>query len=184
MKTIFLDWDNTLYNSTKAMTKLYNKIYNDDADYKEIKTWNATNFKYIRNSEQIERLFLDEEMYQEDMFYDGALKFINDYYSNIVIVTVGRVDNLYHKSKLKNKLFPKVKLIGLENNDIYTLSKGLINMSGGIFVDDKADYLHQSNAEVKILFDPMGYEWNEGYTGLRAKDWSEVVQILKQKEII
>ena len=181
MREIFLDFDNTIYSSTKAMTRLYNKIYNDNANHRELTTWNAKNFKYIRNSEQIERLFMDEEMYREDEFYDGAVDFIRENADRVTIVTVGRGLNLLHKIKLKNKLFPKVKFIGLENNDIYILSKGLINMSGGVFVDDKGSYLDQSNADLKVLFDPVGYEWNQEYKGLRVKSWSELIKILEDE---
>jgi hypothetical protein len=60
------------------------------------------------------------------------------------------------------------------------LDKSMIDMSGGIIVDDCAANLESSNAEIKILFD-NDFDWNANCTNydFRTYDWLELYDYLE-----
>lgn len=164
---IYLDADGVLLQSIKAMVELIKDKHNLDLKPHEVIDWN---FHHSLSSKQIEELFSDERFFDIVEFYDGVLEFIKQHIDKITIVTKGQPRNL----ELKGLLFAKhglgnMKYIGLPLNK----SKGCVDMSKGLFIDDCVNNLDESNAKIKILF--REYEndasWQLGWNGLEMKSW-------------
>lgn len=191
---LFIDFDNTLVNSTKQSVAMLNKKFNKNMDWRNLKRYDYKDlFKNISTNDVIE-LFEDEEFFNNVETYDDVKDVLfqvgNNY--NISIVTCGNKNNLALKNKWLSENFK-----GLYDNYYYLnnikLDKSSVNMKNGIHIDDHVDALRSSNAKIKILFKHDGIEtnWNrhnpteELYI---VTSWRQISDILnfyiKQGEII
>lgn len=191
---LFIDFDNTLVNSTKQSVAMLNKKFNKNMDWRNLKRYDYKDlFKNISTNDVIE-LFEDEEFFNNVETYDDVKDVLfqvgNNY--NISIVTCGNKNNLALKNKWLSENFK-----GLYDNYYYLnnvkLDKSGVNMKNGIHIDDHIDALRSSNAKIKILFKHDGIEtnWNrhnpteELYI---VTSWRQISDILnfyiKQGEII
>ena len=95
---------------------------------------------------------------------------LNDILTKLQSSQKGNIRNL----ELKGCLFEecglnKVKYIGLPLNK----SKGCVDMTNALFIDDCTKNLNETNAKVKILFREFenDAEWQLGWNGLEMKSW-------------
>ena len=184
-KTCYIDLDCTLYNTVKQIVKMYDEDFCYYSDYKqipwtEVKTWNFTELEAAR-PEQIDVYFNQKRFFDNVEMYENAKATIdwlsNNY--NIVFVSHGYTPNLRLKEEYIKKHFPYAEFIGVnlkEHKD-----KSCVNMSNGIFIDDKTENLDTSNADIKICFGET-YEWNNDYqvdyiNKFNAYNWDEVTKI-------
>ena len=59
--------------------------------------------------------------------------------------------------------------------------KGIVDMDGGIMIDDNASYLRDTNAKYKILYDNQReIDVNMDWDGLRAYDWQDAYKLLSE----
>lgn len=182
---LFIDFDNTIVNSTKAFCDIYNlRYYNHPnfikADWQKSYLYNFSDVcPLLKNKEEVENIFCSETFF-------NILEFINNntfnvieelsYKYKIIIPSIGWPKNISLKSLwIENKL-PMIKEFILINNGDCSMDKRIIDMSGGIIIDDVASNLN-CNAERKICF---GYKHdkNEEWTGEWCKDWSKVKEKL------
>lgn len=166
----YLDFDGCITHSLEAMVNLLNKKYNMNVQPQEITSWNFAD-KFPIKQRELEDLFADMEFYDILEFIEGAVAFIKAHKHESIIITKGDLLNgLYKRCKLDMSDLEYVPMIILPLN----VSKSVINMSDGIFVDDNADNLRESNARVKILFmeyvDDVDREWQRGWNGFRVSD--------------
>ena len=183
-KKCFIDLDCCTINTVKCITELYDEDFKYYSDYKkipweEVTSWNFTELsaappKYIDYYFNQERFFDKVEMFKDAK--DVIDKLSQKY--NIIFVSHGYSPNLRLKEKWVNKNFPYANFIGVnlkEHND-----KSCVNMSDGIFIDDRLDNLKSSNSKVKICFGD--YEWNKPDTSftdfIKVFDWNSVGEIL------
>jgi len=164
---IYLDADGVIIQSVKAMVKLIMDKYVIDLETCEVVNWN---FHDDLSSKQIEDLFSDESFFDIVELYDGVFNFIKRHTDKITIITKGNSRNLELKGLLfAYHGFDEVKYIGLPLNK----SKGCVDMSGALFIDDCVANLNESNAMIKILFREFdnNAEWQLGWNGLEMRSW-------------
>jgi 5'(3')-deoxyribonucleotidase len=96
------------------------------------------------------------------------------------LCSIGTYNNIHYKSAWIKENLPYVDKAIFINNRENTMNKSLVDMSGGIIIDDVAKNLETSNAEIKILFD-NDFSWNVGCTNYDFKtyDWVEVFNYLE-----
>ena len=165
----YIDFDSTLVNSVKAIVCLLNNQYHKYVDYKFINAWDFSD-QFDVNSLDILTLFDSEEFFDIVEFYDGALEFIKENIDKITIISKGNPTNL----KLKGEFLAKhglseVKYIGLPLNK----SKGFVDMTDCIFIDDITSNLYETNAKYKIQFREFDEikSWNGGWNGEILRNW-------------
>lgn len=88
---------------------------------------------------------------------------------------MGTKINLELKENWFKSHLPYAKFIGCDTNKYKY--KDHVNMSDGIFVEDRADNLENSNAAEKIIYG-CEYEWNQSWRGIRCWNWIEVEKLL------
>ena len=197
---LYMDCDNTLVNSTRSYTNVYNWMFahnkKRDAVWEDVRRWDLKDecprikrkgVKETPEEEKIndvklvndifgnERFFNTLEFYPEmfHLMYEYAVIFSDIY--EVYIVSKGDEANLKLKREWIHTNMPFIKKdnILLLDNSI-GMSKSSIDMSDGIIVDDHQDCISSSNAKWKILFSYKDIltEWNKEvyYKELRAHD--------------
>ena len=165
-KIIYLDFDNTIVNTSKAICSLYNEdfLYYKNfkyVDWREIKSWGftectCTTKEYINTYFNPPRFFkiIDFMPYAEEVISLLQQKY------KIKIVSMGNKPNLKLKQKwIKCNLHDDIEFIGIDFNECE--DKRNIDMSDEIFVDDNVKMLQSSNAHTKICFGDN--EWNNDW---------------------
>ena len=172
---IYCDIDETLWDSIDAVLITLNRRYNTNYKSNDVTTWNFNNLYPNMTDEEIEAIFDSDEFFTNVKFKKDAEDWLRKEYenNNITLITKGNKINLIKKQKWFNEHgFENIPFIGLENHE----SKGSVDMTGCMFLDDCKKNLDESNAEYKILFEnnPRG-EWLQGWTGLRTKSFKPII---------
>ena len=164
----YIDFDGTLTKSLDESVKLLNEIHNKNFKPEDIKTWNFKEYDEDLTDEQIEQIFADERFFDDLKFYDGAKEFLLSHADKTIIVTKGTNKNIYLKKQWLEKQGIDVPVIGLP----IEVSKSLINMDNGIFIDDSTYNLEESNALIRIQFREFDDRyWNKDWEGMVMKSW-------------
>jgi 5'(3')-deoxyribonucleotidase len=182
-KKLFVDFDGTITDSARAFCDAYNLTYcNKDnftpADYTKVNRYDlADQCTLVSTQEKVREIFACYEFWSWLDFMDGAknaLEKLNEKYE-LFICSIGTNLNLSRKAKWIERYLPFIKKCILINNGNNTMDKSIIDMSGGILIDDVAKNLVSSNAECKICFGKI-HPWNEELPNdcVRAETWSEV----------
>lgn len=160
---IYIDVDGVLFASNEAMTSLLNRKYHKHYRGIDVTDWNYTDL-YPTNQEEVEKLYESEEFFNAVKMVRGAKTYLTKYRDKIVIVTKGSVKNFVYKRWYFDRIgFKDIPIISIPFN----VSKGIINMKGGLFIDDCTNNLKESNAKYKVMF----MEYNDGKTRSWQKDW-------------
>lgn len=180
---LYLDIDGVIINTIKCIVSLYNQDFYyyknfQRIDPEDIKTYDFSECK-CATKEYINTYFNTKRFFDNVEFMDNAKEIIymlNNFY-NIILVSHGFSPNLKAKEEWVNYNFPFVKFIGVnlkQSND-----KSSVDMSNGIFVDDKVANLISSNAKEKIIFGEE-YPWNTKDNGYkRYKTWIKLYKYLR-----
>jgi len=159
-QTIFWDVDDVVINSLEVTVDLINEWYNKPNNLpiksvSEAKDWKLQAIHKGLTPEQIDYIFRCPEFWAKVQIREGFNNIIhspilNKY--NHVFVTKGTLDNLTYKECFLRTFLGEFytdhfEYIGLLDHE----SKGTINMSGGIMIDDNMRNLLESNASIKIL---------------------------------
>lgn len=173
---IYLDVDGVLFHSCDAICTLINlsECTNYQGNFKgrDILSWNFKEFGLDLTDEEIEHLFSIEEFFCVVNYIKGAYDFLKRYSKNITIVTKGTKENIWYKSVFFEPF--NIPICGLP----IKCSKSVINMNGGLLIDDSTNNLKESNATYKIQF--LEYkdgkdnirEWTKDWKGLKMYSWS------------
>lgn len=182
MKTIYLDFDNTMVESNKRVIEILNKRYDLDKQESDLKDYGYCSIHNISSAEKLS-IFESDEFFQELQWKPRMLDIIAKHYNNFnwVITTKGTQINLEKKfAWLEKNLCFKMETIGLNNGDL-NWSKATIDMTDGIQIDDLAEAL-DTKAVVKVLYkDYNDHPWqqiNPGDEILVVNDWCEIDDIL------
>lgn len=167
VRRVYLDVDGVLTKSNDAMCALLNKKYNKSHKGIEVLDWNYTNL-YPTNSDEVEALFETKELFDNLELIDNAESYLKQYRNKITIVTKGGAENYLRKRLLFNKKgFEDIPIIRIPLD----VSKAVIDMSDGLFIDDCTSNLNESNAKYKVMFmeynDGKEREWQKGWKGER-----------------
>ncbi|HHT98242.1 MAG TPA: hypothetical protein GXZ90_10170 [Clostridiales bacterium] len=178
MKKIFLDFDGTIVNSVKKIVQLYNERFQKQAEWTKVNKWNFTD-QCPEIESSIKSFFASDEFYEDLELYDfNTLRVFNLLKNKyeVIICTIGCVDNVAKKSQWikKNLKHENIILLAKDNN---IMDKSIIDMSGGIIIDDHENNLFTSNADIKINFG-LKREWNQNWSGLACSNWQELESLL------
>ena len=178
-KTIVIDLDSTIINTSKTIINLYNKINPDNKiEYIEDHNWNFE--PMIRTKEELSELFklFDNPMFYGDtlVIYDKAKEVINklcEHY-NIIIMTKHNESRKPITSKFIKQMFPKVELKFVDNFS----DKGKIVQDCFLVIDDRVDSLTSFDCDViKVCYGD--YQWNKEWKGFRMINWLEIENFLE-----
>ena len=171
---IYLDVDGVIWHSCQAVCDTYYDICGAPRKIKgqDVLSWNFKELDNNLTDFDIEYLFAHERFFEIVKQIKGAYNFIRRYEDKIIIVTKGTKDNIYHKIDILNEHF-SIPIISLP----FECSKGSIDMTGGLHIDDCTNNLKESNATYKIQFLEYNDEyndirnWTKGWNGLKMYRW-------------
>ena len=190
VKKLFIDFDNTIFNTIKAVASLYNEDYRSYDGFKPVNWWDIHTWDFkeccLANREDIHRYFKQPRFFDALEYMDYALEVIQELSKkyDITIISKGSKENLREKGNFimeETILSCMCKFIGVDYN-IYE-DKSHIDMSGGIFIDDEQKNLETSNADIKICFGER-YPWNANFQGIRCHNWIDVIKTITAIEKI
>jgi 5'(3')-deoxyribonucleotidase len=186
MKRLFLDFDCTIVDSVKTYCNVYNSTYKEqegfsEADYNKVNRYDLKDQCHLVDHQEL--IFSAEEFFKQLEFMPYAKEVIERLGSKyeLIICSLGTLDNLSYKAQwIKNNL-PFIKNVILLSTAVgpsgIKTDKSSVNMKDSVFIDDNAENLLSSNAEVKICFG-REYEWNNSWMGQRCFSWKEVEKLL------
>lgn len=170
-KTIVIDLDSTIINTSKIIINLYNKI-NPDNKIKYIEDHNWNFEPMIKTKEQLSELFKlfdNEHFYDEVIFKENALEVVHDLCEKykVIICTKHNESRKPITSKFIKQMFPKAELKFVDNFS----DKGKIECD--VVIDDKPESLNSFDDTVlKICFGD--YTWNKSWNGVKMVSWLEI----------
>lgn len=180
MKKIFLDFDDTMAESSKCMINLINKIYNCNKTQEDLKDYGFQSIYPISEKEKLE-LFESDDFFKNLKLKEGVLDFINTYYKKykIIISTKGTYKNLIKKEKWIKDIFgDKIIFMGLNGN---SHDKSYVDMKDSIEIEDNASCLN-TNAKIKILYKSFNnFPWQQVECSkdiIIVNTWEDICQIL------
>lgn len=180
---LFLDFDDTICLTSKQFVKLANKKYKKEEDWNNINRWDFKDLYPEITNNDINNIFSSEDFFVDLELCENCLDAINSIKNlvNIHIATIGTDKNLKNKMKwIKENLNIDFNFNGILDTGIN--DKSSIDMSGAIFVDDRADNLRSSNANIKILYKNYhNYSWQqiEPNDNIYVVDsWEQICSIL------
>ena len=171
---IYLDVDGVLIHSCQAICDILNEDKGTNFTGNQVLSWNFKEICPDLTDSDIELLFADDRFFKYVQWIKGAREFIERHENNITIVTKGTYRNIFRKILFFDKFNISVPIEGLSLNT----SKNEIDMSDGIFIDDCAKNLRESNAKYKVQFleynDGLNEqrEWIKGFNGYKMYKWS------------
>jgi len=185
---LFVDFDNTLVNSTRSFCTSYNFIYEyhkdfTPANWELVNTWNFSNQCSILKSDSD---VLD--IFENPLFFDclelindntfEILKELNEKYQ-IIIASIGTPINLSLKALYLQENLPFIKDYILMYNNGIKMNKEIIKMDypDSIFIDDHVSNLISSNAVNKYVFG-KDYPWSKTNDYKRLWNWTDVAKEL------
>ena len=182
-RRIFLDFDNTICNSSQAFCRSYNYLYKDKPNFK-LADWTKVEVYNFKDQcplvENVNIIFESDEFWNSIDFINSntyeILEKLNEYYE-IIICSIGTPKNLARKSLWINKNLPFVNNYVLLNNGTNIMDKSIVDMSNSIIVDDVTKNLDSSNAKVKIIFGDE-YEWSKTDRYKRCYNFTDVYNFL------
>lgn len=179
---VFFDFDGVIGDTIKTVVDLYHQDYcNVDGytpvRYDDVKTWHFQELNLLTQNKLYDyfdsQRFFNKLRYTDEcilprvwMILLESLGFRNH------IVTLGTKRNLELKMNYLTKNHYPCDFIGLETNK--HLDKSSVDMTEGVFVDDKVNNMLTSNAKDKIVFGKV-YPWNQHYFNMkRINTWGNL----------
>lgn len=164
---IYVDFDNTLFDSSKAFLQAYDVMVGRTNKTHTL-CWDFDDCNIDKS--KIASIF-DSALFMTYLQpFEGALETLNKLaeLTEVNIVTIGTYENI--KSKIwKLETLDLTKNIGMipiikPKNKSVVMNKEII--PNGILIDDHPNNLKSSNAEHKVLFSwqDKSYDWQKDYT--------------------
>lgn len=177
---LFIDFDNTLVNSTAAICEVYNEEYKNHpdfvpADWRQSQLYDFSDICPLANPEIIEWMFTEDDFFENlwplPYAREAIRKLKQDF--ELYIVSIGTPLNLAKKSYYISKAFPLIDNVILLGTKDCIADKSIIDMAGGYMIDDSLQALDSSNAYTKIIFGPeLEYNKNDKYE--RLESWGQL----------
>lgn len=173
--------DGVIVDSIEAIVSLYNEDFQYYKNYKEIHPCEINTYGFeecnCASKEYINLYFNQPRFFERLNFMPYAKEVIEklkDKY-DVQIITMGFSPNSIGKQIWIHKNLPDIKTICIDMKRYK--DKSHVDLSDGIFIDDKTNNLLTSNAANKILFGDK-YSWNEDWTGTWLYNWTDVEKYL------
>lgn len=186
MVTLYVDADDTILDSSKAVIEMLNEKYNlsPAKTILDLEDWNYHSICDEVTANEVTEIYNSKEFFDRVKIKDGFKKFWNKHKDKfeLKIVTKGTKENLDKKQKYFKENIPEAEVIGVgfTTEDLSDFGKKHIDMRNGIQIDDRTDSLN-TNAPIKILLTHgVQLPWNQ-YLGEYDK---ESVYILENWSVI
>jgi 5'(3')-deoxyribonucleotidase len=179
-RNLFLDFDGVVADSIRSYCEYYRIIYKQNPDYTKVRQYDLRDQCDLVPPEEVNNIVSSQLFFDCLEFMPNALESIKVLNKNfeIVLCSIGTYKNISYKSLWIQENLPFIEnAIFIRNKDC-NMDKAVIDMSGGVIIDDVGLNLATSNAEIKILFD-NDFEWNIGAKyDFKSYDWLEVFNYL------
>lgn len=178
-RKLFIDFDSTIVDTVMAYCNLYNFLFEAELGFIPADPSKNTDWNFDSTCPMV--VGHVREMFEDPMFFYG-LDFFDNAYAvlgglnqkyDVQICTIGTYKNIEQKADWIRRELPFIKKSILLCNEDITMDKSMVNMSGGIFIDDRMDNLMSSNAGLKLCFG-KNFGWNKDWKGLWLPDWVAV----------
>lgn len=176
---LYLDFDNTIVDSIGAICSCYNEDFRYYKKFVPVNPCDVDTYDFkeltLASKHYVDHLFNRPRFFERLQFLENAeeaLEILKDRY-DIYIVSLGYNPNIRQKEIWIKEHMPYVKGMYLINMKKH-VDKSHIDLSDGIFIDDSARVLSNTNAKKKYLFGDF-YSWNKEWSGDRLHNWYEVL---------
>ena len=179
---IFIDFDDTITMSVENVVRIVNKRFGKNVKAEDIKEWDFSDVYPDIPLKDIVDIFGEDEFFQTLRLKQDVLPTLRRYGQYNTITIVSKVDMVAMKRKndwIKEHLVD----IGINLNFRgipLGKSKGIVDMSGGIMIDDNAEFLKETNAKYKILYKcNRKFDEEQEWDGYVVHNWKELDALLK-----
>ena len=181
-KTIIIDLDSTIVDSSATIVNLYNKLNPDNQlTYTPNHSWGFE--PIIRTKEELSNLFKlfdHEDFYKDVIVFPNAIEIINELAENnrVYIVSKHCESRKPITTKWTNKVMPKIEIIFVDNFE----DKGKLFNNCDYCIDDKWESFENFSEDTAcILFGE--YQWNKDCDDYhRCMGWNEVKGYIECRE--
>ena len=178
MNKLMLDFDGTIFDSSRAFLKVYNSTVKNTGKESTL-CWNFDDCGV--QPQYIQRIF-DSDLFAIHLNpYEGAIETIKELskITEVNIVTIGTYSNIKNKIDVLD-YFGLSKRVGMipiikPSDKGVVMDKSIIT-GNTILVDDHTSNLETCSAKYKVLFSYKGldYDWQKGYEPqFKATEWNK-----------
>lgn len=156
MVTLYVDADDTILDSSKAVIEILNEKYNlsPAKTILDLEDWNYHSICDEVTPAEVTEIYNSKDFFDRVKIKKGFENFWRKHKDkfSLKIVTKGTFENLRRKEEYFSKYLPEAEVVGIGFNTdtLSDFGKGRIDMAGGIQIDDRTDSLN-TNAPIKIL---------------------------------
>ena len=178
---IYIDFDDTITSSVENVVRIINKRYNRNVKPQDISKWDFSDVYPDIPLENIVGVFGEKEFFKTLKLKNDVIPTLRRYakYNNLIIVS--KVDGVAIKEKY-NWIKEHLMDIGIDiefRGIPLGKSKGIIDMSDGIMIDDNAQFLKETNAKYKILYKcNRVFDDTQDWDGYTVSSWKELNKLL------
>lgn len=184
---LFVDFDSVIVNTNKAFCDYYNRHYRHKkgyvfADHNACAVWNFHDVCPLAKND-VNEIFGKKELFDLLEIYRFAYKTLEDLSNDyeVIVVSLGTFSNISLKATWIKENLPFIKeVVMIGKNEEVIMNKSVVNMKGGIFIDDVKSNLDSSNADRKILYGKK-FKWNEDWNGEYYKRWVDIGAALSKE---
>ena len=178
---IYIDFDDTIASSIENVVRIVNKRYNRNVKPQDIGMWDFSDVYPDIPLENIVSVFGEKEFFKTLKLKNDVIPTLRRYgkYNHLIIVS--KVDGIAIKEKydwIKEHLIDigiDIEFRGIPLGK----SKGIIDMSDGIMIDDNAQFLKETNAKYKILYKcDRAFDDTQDWDGYAVSNWKELNKLL------
>ena len=178
---IYLDFDDTITDSVQNLVRIVNKRYDKRVRWNDIGEWDFSDVYPDMPHKDIVKVFGEQEFFDTLYAKEYAILALHKLSKRNDIFIVSKCDDTASKRKyewIKSHLHDTgidVEFTAIPLNS----SKGLVDMSGGIFVDDNVRFLKETNAKYKILFNNhRKFDAEQDWKGLEVDNWYDLYDVM------
>ena len=179
---IYIDFDDTITRSVENVVRIVNKRYNRNVDWHDIHKWDFSDVYPDIPLDDIVKVFGEQEFFDTLKFQPYALFVLRRFAKKNTIKIVSKVDAQAMTRKgdwIQEHILDfgiNLSFIGIPLGQ----SKGIIDMSDGIMIDDNAKFLNETNAKYKILYKcGRGFDLSQDWDGIVVSSWKELNNVLR-----
>ena len=178
---IFVDFDDTLVKSRRAIVKCVNDMFHLSRTEDDITDWGFRSLKSDFTRKDVEGLFESDTFWNNVELYEGAVETLKGH--EVHLCTVGTKKNLQRKAEFLSKhSLPYLPAFVNSDEGKSQKDKKSFDMAGAIQIGDTWQELEHTNASVKILFkDYHDYPWQEVPPNAEVyivDTWKEISEII------
>jgi 5'(3')-deoxyribonucleotidase len=178
---MFIDCDDTIFQSSKAIAQLYSRIYNVPLpDYQNNTDWNYNRICPLlkeRNEYTVEDLYGMKEFFDHLELFPYAYEITKELTKKyeLYLVSIGTMSNLQYKAEYIRHRLSFIDNVVLIYNKECKMSKAIVDCpEDSIFIDDVVSNLESVKSRHKFIYgEPK--QWNtEGNQYKRLYNWIDV----------